>query len=99
MHLGYGVAQHGGKLVRAHRLSYQLSTGADIEGRVIHHTCANRACINPAHLQAASQSDNLLEMQARKDYESRIAALEARVEELEAQLDTRIMRPTKRRIA
>lgn len=84
---GYPVAQHKGKLVRAHRLAYELATGSDISGQVIHHTCANRSCINPAHLQAASQADNVLEMMARKDYEARITALEARVAQLEAELD------------
>ena len=72
----------------AHRLSFFLATGAEIGKQVVHHKCANSRCINPDHLERASQADNTLEMLARRDYEARIRALEARVEELEAQLDT-----------
>ena len=85
---GYGIAFHGGKNWMAHRLSFFLATGAETGKQVVHHKCANSRCINPDHLERASQADNTLEMLARRDYEARIRALEARVEELEAQLDT-----------
>lgn len=97
---GYGrMGFRSERNVLVHRVAYTLSTGEDIGGAQIHHTCANRRCFNPKHLQRASKSENVLEMLARRDYEARISALEAKVKELEAQLDTPRMRPTKRRIA
>lgn len=73
--------------VLVHRVAYVLNTGEDIAGAQIHHTCANRRCFNPKHLQRASKAANVLEMMARKDYEARIASLEERVKQLEAELD------------
>lgn len=98
----YTNVWHGGAPWKAHRLSYHLATGDDISDGHIHHTCANTRCINPDHLQRASQAENTLEMLARRDYEARIAALEARVKELETNLDIQQMsrmRTTGRRSA
>lgn len=80
----YGTVSHEGKVLGVHVLAYRLSTGDFTPGRPIHHKCANALCVNPAHLEAASDVDNTLEMFARRDYEAQIAALKARVEELEA---------------
>ena len=44
--------------VKVHRLVYQLSTGEDIEGYVIRHTCDKPKCINPNHLLKGSFADN-----------------------------------------
>ena len=85
----YGEVWHNSANWKAHRLSYHLATGEDISDGHIHHTCANTRCINPEHLQRASQAENTLEMLARRDYEARISALEARVKQLEAELDYR----------
>lgn len=82
----YGRLEVDGKPWRAHRLSYQLATGEDVEGIAIHHKCANTWCINPDHLQRATDYDNNLEMLARRSYEAQIAALRVRVAELEAEL-------------
>lgn len=73
--------------VLVHRVAYFLSTGEDINGSQIHHTCATRRCFNPEHLQRASKADNVLEMLARKDYEAEIAMLKAQVASLQAELD------------
>lgn len=70
-----------------HRLAYHLATDEELGDAVIHHTCANRGCINPEHLVRASAAENILEMLARRDYEAKIIALEARVKQLEAELD------------
>lgn len=50
----------------AHRLAYVFHKGETIpKGRVIMHTCDNRACINPDHLVMGTQSENLADMRAK----------------------------------
>jgi len=82
----YGAVRYQGKTWGVHRLAYHLATGESVDGVTVHHICANTRCVRPDHLQLASNAENVLEMLARKDYEARIAALEARVKELEAAL-------------
>lgn len=83
---GYGTTWHSGEQWASHRLSYFLSCGEHPGSSIVHHKCANRLCIRPDHLQLVSHVDNVAEMFARKDYEARIRALEAKVKELQARL-------------
>lgn len=83
---GYPNVWHESANWKAHRLTYHLSTGEDIDGIPIHHKCANKWCVNPEHLQMASNAENTLEMMGRRAYEARIASLEAKVRELESKL-------------
>ncbi|MGA5820817.1 HNH endonuclease signature motif containing protein [Kitasatospora sp. NPDC094028] len=57
---GYGhfTVSHGNQ-VQAHRYSYELAFGPIPEGRDVHHTCHVRHCVNPAHLEAVTRSENL----------------------------------------
>lgn len=48
---GYGTIIINGKRIMAHRVSYQLFVGRILGRQSIHHTCHNRDCINPEHLQ------------------------------------------------
>jgi hypothetical protein len=57
---------------------HQLSLGS----HQAHHTCAERACVNPDHLQPVTQRENVAEMLTRKSYVKRIEELEARLREL-----------------
>ena len=67
---GYGKIRAFRKTLSAHRLSYTLFTRADRttdipEGAVIMHDCDNPGCVNPTHLTAGTQLDNVADMVAK----------------------------------
>lgn len=69
---GYGKFSVSGRMQLAHRVSYELATGAAPEGPALDHTCHNRdlscqggptclhrRCVNPAHLEPVTRLENL----------------------------------------
>jgi hypothetical protein len=56
---GYGRVRFNGKLVEAHRLSYEHHVGKIPDGLVIDHLCRNRSCINPEHLEVVTEAENI----------------------------------------
>jgi hypothetical protein len=59
--MGYGSTGHGrGNRMLAHRAAYELATGPIPEGLVIDHLCRNPSCINPDHLEAVTQRENIM---------------------------------------
>lgn len=55
---GYGVMVHNGRMVRAHRFSYEHFVGEIPEGMVIDHLCRVRPCVNPHHLRVVTRAEN-----------------------------------------
>jgi hypothetical protein len=62
---GYGKINTGGKMVRAHRISYELSNGKIPIGMHVLHTCDNKLCVNPNHLEVGTQKKNMIDASTR----------------------------------
>lgn len=57
---GYGYIRDDLGVARAaHRIAYELTHGHIPAGLDIDHTCRNRACVNPHHLQSVTRKQNL----------------------------------------
>lgn len=55
---GYGRLGMDGEKVLAHRFSWTMYTGENIDGMILDHSCGNRLCVNPAHLRVCSVKEN-----------------------------------------
>lgn len=56
---GYGQARFGGRTAGAHRIAYTLLVGPIPNGLEIDHLCRVRACVNPAHLEPVTHTENV----------------------------------------
>jgi hypothetical protein len=62
--VGYGRHSFRGRRVMAHRVAYMLTAGDIADGLQLDHLCRNRLCVNPGHLEAVSQYENIMRSEA-----------------------------------
>jgi hypothetical protein len=56
----YGTIRDGAHRLSAHRLAHELHIGPIPDGLVIDHLCRVHCCVNPDHLEAVTQHENML---------------------------------------
>lgn len=57
---GYGHVKAVGRMLRVHRVAYELRVGQIPDGLQLDHLCRNRLCVNPVHLEPVTNKVNAL---------------------------------------
>jgi len=55
----YPRVRIGGRIVYRHRLAYEEAKGPIPEGLTVDHLCFNTRCVNPDHLEAVPNKENV----------------------------------------
>lgn len=64
----YGAIKHQGSVLSAHRVAYVLTNGHPPQGMLICHTCDNRACCRPDHLEVGTPGKNNNDARKRRTF-------------------------------
>ena len=56
---GYGIFQMNGKAMAAHRVAFTHWNGEIKIGLVMDHLCRTKNCVNPKHLEAVTDYENI----------------------------------------
>jgi hypothetical protein len=59
-HTGYGSYWYGYRSVLPHRYIYEVIHGPLPPVMKVDHICRNKSCVNPAHLDAVTQRENII---------------------------------------
>lgn len=76
---GYGRIGAGGsagKILSAHRLSYEWFKGLIPDGCHVMHTCDNPRCVRPEHLKIGSHTENVRDMDLKMRRHSKLSPRE-----------------------
>ncbi len=62
---GYGELKVCGRMLKAHRVSYELHIGEIPQGLHVCHHCDTPLCVNPSHLFVGTNADNVRDRMAK----------------------------------
>ena len=63
---GYGELRCHHRILRAHRISWEIHFGPIPSRQFVLHKCDNKLCVNPSHLFLGTQADNLRDAVLKK---------------------------------